>query len=103
MAGKVRVRTLFGHSHDEVELRNWRGYNVTKKLVDFVPFASQYGKWYVYHDGQSWCLVHGETGLAAGYGKTIREAMVSLMVRKESELVKAIGKYAHLKQVVRKG
>ena len=90
MAGKVRVRTVFGRSHDDVELRNWMGYNVTRQLADFVPFASKYGKWYVYRNGTEWCLVHGETGLAAGYGKSIREAMVSLMMRKEEEVRKAV-------------
>jgi hypothetical protein len=96
MAGKVRVRTLFGYSHYDVELRNWMGYNVTRRLASEVPYAKEYGKWYVYHDGGGWVLIHGDTGLSAGYGKTIKDSFFNLAVRKKEELKESVSKYPSL-------
>lgn len=94
MAGKVNVKTLWGTCPDDWELRKWRGYNVTRALAGLVTEAGTYGKWYVYkHPERGWCLIHGGTGLSAGYGKTISEACKRLAERSPEEIRRAIERH----------
>jgi hypothetical protein len=100
MAGKVQVKTVW-HENGEPYIRVWRGYNVNRKLRKVSDFADNFGKWYVYRqtEGHQWCLIHGETGLSAGYGDTIKEAVNKLGFRQSDEVKKAVAAKASINRI----
>lgn len=66
--------------------------DVTAMVRKLAPSAPD--RWYVYRRNEfsPWCLVHGPTGLSAGHGDTVEEAVQCVMLPRFRKLPEALAR-----------